>query len=207
MGELREGQKVKLFFKTDIGSTKELGCFVKEVYSDRLVLIFPDEFIDDAILLEEGDDVSVRIFTPLGIKIFDSLVLDSLVDSELVIEYAEEISVNVQRREYFRTKFETKVYIEKQNKKSITAYTIEISGGSIMFYSEEKFISCEPVMFILYMPNDRSIRAYGFILEKQYLPPNHYVICFTKIDERDRDRIIKKRFELMIKDKENQKTN
>lgn len=205
MSEVREGQKVKLFAKAENGSDKEIECCVKEIYNDRLTLSFADELLDYSDYsecLEEGNDVSVRIFTPYGIRVFDSLVLDSPIDDYFVIEYAEENTVDIQRREYFRTKFQTKICIEKQNKKNVIAYTLEISGSGIMFYSEENFVGFEQVALTLYMPEDRAITALGQVLEKPYLSKNQHVICFTRIDEKDRDRIIKKRFELQLKEHE-----
>lgn len=187
MSDIKEGQKVRLTFKTEDGLEKELQCFIKELYSDRIILEISDDLINDAELLEEGSDISVRIYTPSGIKAFESLALEFSDDSSLVIDYSEGNAVDIQRRKHCRLKFKTKICIEKQNRKNIVVYTIEVSEGSVMFYSEESFAPYETVNLSIFLPEVKTIKVTGFILDDTHLPENHYVICFTLIDEKDCD--------------------
>lgn len=190
MNEVREGHKAKLFVKIEDGSKQEIDCFVKEIHNDRLILSFSDEHLDIseyAEYLDEGNDLSVRIYTKSGIKAFESLVLDFSDETSLIIDYSEENTVNIQRRAHCRIKFDTKICIERQNKKNVIGRTIEVSGGSIMFYIDEKFFPSEPVEFSLYIPDSKAIKARGVILDVPHLSQNQYVVCFTQIGSKDRD--------------------
>lgn len=195
MGEVRKGQKVKLRFRTVDNSEKELDCFIKEVQSDRLFLTVPENFLNYIQYLDEGEELSARIFTPIGVKVFDAIVLNSPLETDFVIEYIED-SLQIQRREFTRVELETKVIIKREDKDNIVTHTIDISGGGLRFYSEAKFEPDEKVGVLLYLPYAiRSIQAEASIVENKYIPENHYVLVFTKIDENERDKIIKQCFD------------
>lgn len=197
MGAIREGQKVKLSFNMSDGSEKEFDCFIRSVYSDRLALAFPKDLLNYMEYLEEGSDISAKVFTPLGVKVFDSIVLDSPLEPEFVIEYAE-VSTEIQRREYVRVQLKAKVVLERANKTSVVAYTIDISGGGLKFFYEGEFVSHESLGITLYLPDARSVQARGVIVPNEYIPQNEHVLSFTEIEERERDRVIKQCFDLQL---------
>lgn len=198
MGVIKEGQKVKLYLSTVEDSEKEFDCSIKDVYVDRLVLNFPQEILDFSEYLEEGSEVPVRIFTPSGVKVFDTIVLNAPTESEFTIEYVEN-STDIQRREYVRVQFQMKVVIEQGGyNKNIVTHTIDIGGGGIRFFYEGSFTPEESVKITLFMPEDRSIQAKGVMVENSHLPENNHVLSFTEIEERDRDRIIKKCFAIQL---------
>lgn len=193
MGEIRKGQKVKLFVQN---LDKEFDCFIKEVYDDRISLDYPQDIIEYSDYFEEGEDIPVKIFTPLGVKSFSAAILDAPYEENFTIEYVESTN-DLQRREYVRVPFSVKVFVETQDKKNIIAYTLDISGGGLKFFSEEE-IESQEVKITIYMPDDRSLHAKGTIIHNQFIPVNEHVLSFTEIDEKDRDRIIKKCFELQL---------
>lgn len=197
MGEIRKGQKVKLLVNTEEGLKKEFDCFIKGVYEDRLSLDFPQELLEYSDYLEEGEDIPVKIFTPLGVKSFNAAILDSPYEEDFTIEYVESTN-DLQRREYVRVPFTAKVFIETQDKRTVIAYTMDISGGGLKFLSEEEFEPQEQVKITIYMPDDRSLQVKGVIIPNQYIPVNEHVLSFTEINEKDRDRIIKKCFEIQL---------
>lgn len=196
MGEIRENQKTKLLFKTEDGSEKELDCSVKKFDKDRISLNYPYDAMDYVDYLQEGDEVTVKIFTPLGVRIFDAVVLDSPLEPEFVVEYVEN-STNIQRRSYPRINLKTKVIIEREENDNIVTHTIDISGGGIRFFYEGKIYPGEEVGVLLYLPYMiRSVQAIGVIMKNDNLPKNEYVLLFTEISERERDKIIKQCFEI-----------
>lgn len=197
MGEIRENQQTKLFFKVADGSEKELNCTIKEIYSDRISLNFPEEVNNYSDYLQEGDEVSVKIFTPAGIKAFDAVILNSPLDNDFVIEFVEDY-LEIQRRMYLRIEFEAKVLIVK-GKINIVTHTLDIGGGGIRFYYEGLLENKETVICHLFLPEFPTINAQGIIVKEAHLKKNEYVMVFTKIEEKDRDKIIKKCFELQIK--------
>ena len=196
MGEIRKGQKVKLCFTTVDNSDKEVDCFIKEIYSDRLFLTISQKISDYSQYLEEGNELAVRIFTPIGVKVFDTIILNSPLESDFVIEYIED-SPQIQRREYTRVELKTKVIIEREDKDNLVTHTIDISGGGLRFFSQESFEPEESVGVLLYLPfSIRSIQAQAIIVKNEYLQENQYVLLFTKIEERERDKIVKQCFEV-----------
>lgn len=198
MGEIREGQKVKIYLMTMEDSEKEFDCSIKDVYTDRLVLNFPPEILAYSEQLEEGSEIPVRIFTPLGVKVFDTMVLNSPQESEFTIEYVQN-STDIQRREYVRVQCNMKVVIEQGGyNNNIVTYTIDIGGGGIRFFYEGSFAPQESVKITLFMPEDRSIQARGTVIENNFIPANHHVLSFTEIEEKERDRLIKKCFEIQL---------
>lgn len=196
MGEIKENQKVKLSFITAGGYKQEIDCLIKEVFSDRISLDFPDEILDFAESLEEGSELMVKVFTPSGVKVFDSIVLYSPLEHDFVIEYAE-IEKEIQRREYTRVLLETKVVIQRRaGKGNIVTNTVDVSGGGIKFYYDGGFEPEEEVNVALFLPQSKAVQARGIIIYNQKLAATEHVLYFTDIDESDRDRIVKVCFDI-----------
>lgn len=196
MGAIREDQKAKLSFIMADNSEKELDCLIKNIYNDRLSLTFPKETLSYAQYLQEGNEVPVKIFTPSGIRMFDAMILNSPLESEFVIEYVED-SIQIQRREYSRCHLETKIIIERKEADNLVTHTLDIGGGGIRFFFEGNFSQNEEVGCRLYLPLQvASIVARGHIVTKPHLLPGQHILLFDKISEVDRDRIVKKCFEL-----------
>lgn len=196
MGEIREDQKIKLFFKVADSSEKELDCSIKKIYKDRISLNFPKEIVHYVDYLQEGDEVAVKIFTPSGIKMFDAIILDSPLEPEFIIEFVEDY-LEIQRRMYLRMEYNTKVMIEK-DKSNIVTHTYDIGGGGLRFFYEGSLENRETVGCRLFLPDLPSIQTQGIIIKEKHLRENEYVLVFTKIEENDRDKIIKKCFELQV---------
>lgn len=196
MGEIRKDQQVKLFFKVADGSEKELDCTIKNIYKDRISLNFPQEINNYVDYLQEGDEVNVKIFTPSGIKMFDAIILDSPPESEFVIEFVEDY-LEIQRRMYIRMEFNAKILVER-GKDNIVTHTFDIGGGGLRFFYEGSFEHKESVGCRLFLPEQPTIQTEGIIIKDKHLKENEHVLVFTKIEENDRDKIIKKCFELQV---------
>lgn len=196
MDIIRENQLVKLFFKDAEGSEKELNCTIKKIFKDRISLIPPEETIDYVDYLQEGDDVSVKIFTPAGIKAYDAIILNSPLEDNFVIEFVENY-IEIQRRKYLRMDYEAKVLIQEGFTKVVT-HTIDIGGGGIRFASETPFESNQTVTCHLFLPEVAAIQAQGIIIKEKHLKDDEYVLFFTKINENDRTKILQKCFALQV---------
>jgi c-di-GMP-binding flagellar brake protein YcgR len=199
MGEIKQKQKTKLLFKLNDGSEKEVESNIKSLDHDRIYLNITDEALEQAEYLQEGEEITAKIFTPLGVKVFDAIVINSPLEDDFVIEYAEQ-ATNVQRREYTRVDFDTKVIIERKEAHNIVTQTLDISGGGLRFLYKGEFLPNEKVHVMLYLPYQlRSIQADAVILKKGHVPKNEHIVLFTKIDEPERDKIIKQCFEIQRK--------
>ncbi len=197
MSNIKEGQKVKLYVNTVDGHEKELNCLIKAVYPDRLSLEISKEIFEQSQYLDEGNEVPVKIFTPIGILVFNAVILNSPYEQEFVIEYIEN-ATQIQRREYVRVPFVMKILIEMENKSKIVTRTIDISGGGIKFFYEGDLISGEVLKVTLYLPEERSVQAKGIIVENNRISQNEYVLSFIEIEEKERDRIIKQCFDVQL---------
>lgn len=187
-----------MYFKPADNSEKEFECLIKDVQKDRLSLKFPEEILDYSDYLEEGCELFVKIFTPSGVKTFDTIILNSPLEPEFVIEYVED-HIEIQRREYMRMELQTKIILTKKNEIPDAALTIDISGGGVKFLSDKKYEKNEEYEFMLYLPTQiHSIRAKGYILENSHIPENQHILLFTEINESDRDKIIKACFDLQL---------
>lgn len=196
MSEIKENQLIKLIFSTADGSEKELDCTIKKLYKDRIAIRFSEETIKYIDYLGEGEEINVKIFTPSGIKMFNAIILNSPLEAEFIIEFVEDY-IEIQRRKYLRADLETKVIIQRPEKENIVTSTIDIGGGGIRFHFDGRFENKEKVTCLLYLPMAiRSIQATGVIISEEHLGKNQYVLIFTKIEERDRDQIIKKCIEI-----------
>ena len=202
MGEIRKNQKVKLNFKTADGSEKELDCLIKEIYTDRLSLTTTEEILKYSEYLSEGEELVAKIFTPVGVKVISTIILDSPLENDFIIEFAE-VSTEIQRREYLRVPLDTKVVIQRSLNDNIVTRTIDISGGGIRFNYNGEFYPKEEVDITLYLPDMKMIQANGIIIKNNHLPTDIHILSFNKIDENDRDKIIKKCFEIQSKLLEN----
>lgn len=196
MGEIRENQLVKLFFKDAEGAEMSLDCSIKKLYKDRISLNYPKEIIQYVDYLQEGDDISVKIFTPVGIKAYDAIVLNSPLENDFMIEFVEDF-IEIQRRKYVRMDYEAKVLIQDGLAKVVT-YTLDIGGGGIRFVSEQPFEPNQTVSCHLFLPEVASIQAQGIIIKEKHLKEDEYVLFFTKIDENDRTKILQKCFALQV---------
>jgi len=196
MSEIREDQIAKLSLKMPDNSYKEMECLVKDIYKDRLSLTFPKEMMPYLRHLQEGEEIPISIFTPSGIRMFNSMILDSPVEEEFVVEY-DENNIQVQRREYTRAKLKTKFIVERLDDENIVTHTIDIGGGGVRFFYEGTFKPKELGNCRLYLPFIlASVKAQGQIIEKPYLENGVHVILFNQICESERAKIIKKCFEV-----------
>lgn len=195
MGEIKTGQKVKLSIDTADGSKQEFDCYIKDFHHDRLTLNYPKDILNYSEYFEEGSELSVKVFTPIGVRVYESIVLDSPFEGDFVIEYVEN-SPQIQRREYVRILHCLKVVVEKEDKNTAVAYTVDISGGGIKFVYDGDFRPGESVKLTMYLPDVRAIQCYGTILKNEHIPKNEHVLFFTEIDEKERDRLIKLCFDL-----------
>ncbi len=196
MKDLRKNQTTKIFFDANDNEIV-LDCTIKEMFPDRLVLNFPIEAEAMTQYLQEGEPIDVKIFTPLGVKVFESMVIEAPANEEIIIEFVEN-AVHIQRREYARSLLRTKLTLEISRELYI-ASTIDISGGGIKFECKDELAPDQVIKGRLYLKNvDKPVVFDGVILDNPSLSPDEYALAFTNIDEKERDKVIKACFEIEL---------
>lgn len=189
---IKKGLKVQVEF--NIGSKKNiLDTYILEPDSDRLTLSFPDSKREFAPYLREGVEIKVFLYTFTGIIVVNSVVYDSPFDGYFVVEFNEENHI-IQRRKYLRMPYLTDFFLQ-HNDINIKTTTADICGGGIRFNSDYPFVANMVLNVQLRLnPYEPLIKAEGTIIKKNFYRQNEFVLEFTKIDEKDRDKIIQKCF-------------
>ncbi len=192
MEDLDINQRVQIKVPVYDGKEMVFNTHIKRVYKDRLAIKTTEEMFVYSDYLKEADEIFVTIFTPLGMISFESIIINSIFEPEFVIEYAED-GVVVQRRKFLRIPCRTKLVFELSDGTNQITNTVDLSAGAIRFYSIEHFEEEKKVYFRLFLPMQiDSISAQGVVrTETLTLPPNEHLLVFTKISERDVDRIAK----------------
>jgi len=190
MLEFSNGQEVKIKFDTHSLSDIELNCTVKWYENDRISLIIPEEGASYMKDLPEGKELEVVIYTDSGVFAFESIVINSPLEQNFVIEMPDE-KKKVQRREYIRAPINLKLLLNRNDIQHETR-TINIGGGGIRFIAQEKLDIDDLWKFILYLPDGKTIRGIGKVLYT-LMKSNSMasVISFTDINETERNRLIK----------------
>lgn len=187
---IKKGQKVQIRVK--IGRKKHIiDTYIIEPEPDRLNLSFPESQNDVAPFLFEGVEIKAFIYTYTGIIIIDSIVYDSPYKGQFVIEYNNNQQI-IQRRKYIRVPCKDDLFIQDEDG-NIKTQAIDISGGGIRFNSDTP-LTINNIYQVQLRLNycKQMIKAEGLIHKKKFYHPNEYVLEFTNIDEKDRDKIIQK---------------
>ncbi len=196
------GTKAKIKYKVSPLRTVEFECKVVREEYDRLAITFPQDMHDFAQYFLEGQTLEIVLYTSRGVRVLESLIIDSPLVGEFVIEYYDD-ATSVQRRQFVRADLNAEImlYQTEKGQKNFKTRTINIGGGGIRFKTDQILEKSSKWKFSVYLPNiDFPIRGEGEIIhmfKKQ--DPMASVLKFSSISEPDRNRIIKKCFELESK--------
>jgi len=221
MANVQANQQISILLNTPDGE-KIISSYIREVYSDRLVLNQPQNWEENLQFLEEGEEIKTKIFTRSGVLLYTSVILNSPVDDCFTIEYNENVANILQRRVYTRVPMETIVDCEYDRLVSaksvpvlnngdmvefttslscefetntVEAETIDIGGGGLKIKSNVELPDQKTITFKINLFDDIII-AKGVVIEKNNLPEHQYGIKFTEISEEDKDKIIKTCFRI-----------
>ena len=198
MKELENGNIVKIKFVLPFVKEENVSCTIKWIEEDRVGLVFPPDRMDIIKDLPEGREVEAVIYTDSGIFVFDSIVINSPLEHDFVIELPME-KKKIQRREYVRAAVNLKLTLKKGDVNFETR-TINIGGGGIRFFAGEEFEAEDIWRFSLFLPEGVVIKGVGRVLYTLLQGRNvASVILFTDISETERNRIIKLCFDEEIK--------
>lgn len=194
MGRVEAAQRVRIGVETSEGQILQFFCYIKQVWSDRLKLIFAQSKQQFAQYLQEGSVVRLSIYTPSGILLMESMVISAPVDCEFEVEYTKS-SKHIQRRKYVRAQVNYRLILE-QNGKTFTALSEDIGGGGIRFVCDSNLATAH-VSGKLYIPDStKSISFAGQIFVKPGFKQNEYLVTFDEISEDGRNKIIQKCLQL-----------
>lgn len=195
MSHIKKGLKVQIEFESGFGKKSRLDCYISNFEEDRIVLMYPqfkDEFIP---YLTEGTELKAFIYTFGGIEVLDSIVLDSPLEEEFTIEYHTDTQI-IQRRKYLRMPYITEIFITLPEG-NIKSETLDISGGGLRFAFSKQLENQKSYKGCLRLEKfDQLIPFTGLVMKKDFFKPDEYVVEFTDIEEKQRDKIITKCLQL-----------
>jgi len=202
MKELAAGQKAKV--KVELSSIRsiEIDCEIKWSEPDRVALTFPEDKLEYASYFLEGQEIMVTLYTLKGIRIYESIVIDSPFEGDFTVEYYEgndEEYVNVQRREFVRVQTEQPITLFiNGEKKPIQATTIDIGGGGLRLCTNKEIFSGDILNFILYPRNwHQSIKGSAEVIKTT---KNDNITCavlrYINVKEFEMNKIFRLCFEI-----------
>ncbi|MDD3150097.1 MAG: PilZ domain-containing protein [Candidatus Gastranaerophilales bacterium] len=196
MAIFQQGDKAVIKFDISSIRHEEVSCGVVRVEKDRMILDFPDDKIKIASYLPEGKDINLLIYTSTGIRVFDSIVINSPFEENFIVEYYEETDL-IQRRDYLRVDIDLDLILANSEERVKTKVT-NIGGGGVRFLSNGHFMLNSQWDFTIYSPSwDFPVRGIGNVINTLKLNGQlQSVIQFTEINELERNKIIKLCFEI-----------
>lgn len=194
---------LKVEFEESDLTKRLVECKVKNIEDDRLILDYSRVSPYYYQFLHEGAEIKLYHYTDAGIDIFDSIIITSPVDQRFEVEYPP-IFTRVQRRKYTRAFVKLKIQLKDRNGILDTTETINIAGNGIKFYSNKDLIFGKMYDMFIYLDNDQIIKATGVIIK---IEGNEYVFEFAKINEKDRDKLLKLCINIQSKNINSKKNN
>lgn len=192
MSLVREGQKLNLIFSKDY-KTVEITCVITEVLYDRLMLELPKSFMRYINYLATGCEVSVRVFSTVGLLAFNSVIINGGLEDIFSIEYDEELV----RMEPYADSDPVEEILEMKikdvkNAISYSAKSIEIGARGVKFICESQ-LDLETVYDFVLMTDEEygNIEFSGLINSVDPVFTNEYVMSYTKISGNDRQNILR----------------
>lgn len=192
MSLVREGQKLNLIFSKD-NKTVEITCVISEVLYDRLIVELPKSFMRYINHLATGCEVSVRVFSTVGLLAFNSIIINGGLEDIFSIEYDEDFV----RMEPYADSQPVEEILEmtiKDVKNAVTfsAKSIEIGAKGVKFLCESQ-LDLETVYDFVLMTDEEygNIEFSGLINSVDPVFTNEYVMSYTKISGNDRQNILR----------------
>lgn len=187
-------QRVRVGVETEDGQILQFFSYIKKIYPDRLLLVFSETKASLEKYLQEGVTVRLSVYTPIGIILTSSVILNSAQNCEFEVEMESEPK-RIQRRRYVRANGNFRLLIE-QNGQTITALTQDIGGGGVRFICDNQ-LEYSFVEAKLFIPQIQQALAFsGDVEKKPHFKPNEYLIQFKVIDDATRNKIIQKCLEI-----------
>lgn len=192
---IKPAQRVRIGVEAPNGQILQFYSYIKQIMPDRLRLIYSKKKEVYTKYLDEGALLKLSIYTPGGIVLLSSIVLEAPEECEFEVEFSPlKNAKRIQRRKYVRAVANYRVIIEQDNE-TFTGLTQDIGGGGVRFVCDSYICESE-VTSKLFLPGIGGINIKGDVLKQPHYKPNEYLLLFTGIEESDRSKIIQKCLEI-----------
>ena len=185
-------EKQKTIITSDSGiDTLDVDCYVKKFTADKITLGVSQIQKNDFSEFENGFVLSVKIFTPKGILIFDSKILKIISAKEVEISHDEKNTKLENTRQNPRFQTDCPITIFRPLQGNIESKLIDISVRGLRFYSEVPLDVNAEFEIRLYLSDTiGKIILTGRILDKTGLPEGVHRMIIEKISYSDRQKLV-----------------
>ena len=189
MDLLVKGQKIALYFEKD-SNYVEMICAVDNVYNDRLSLILPQYFMRYVDSLQEGCELTAKVFSKFGTIDFNTIVISSPLEDVFEIEL-DYNSLKLTENEEISVVSAVETMTIITDKDEINVKTYELSTEFLRFYSDKNFSVGDVYKFNLILPKEYGIIKFtGIISEIDPIYENEYTVKYSIMTETDRQTLL-----------------
>ena len=189
MDLLKSGQKLSIIFEKN-ESMVEMACTIESVLEDRIVIELPPYFMRYIEFLQEGCDLTIKVFSKLGTIDFNTVVITSPMEEEFSVELDYNAMKLTPGEELPVLKALEIITMNKEDE-SWTVKTFEISTQYLKFFSERSFQLDEVYECELNLPESYGIISFtGIITDVDPVYENEFTITFRTMTEVDRQTLL-----------------
>ena len=182
MNLFNEGQKLALLFNKD-SNIVEIICTIEKIFDDRLQLVLPQYFMRYIAYLQEGTQLTAKVFSKLGTVDFNTMIIDSPLDENFTIELdynALKLATGDEIPTIKAVDF-LEIHI---NNSLIRVKTFEITTEYLKFSSNKDFSVGDTFDGVLILPKSYGkINFVGEIVEIDPIYTNEYTVNYITITE------------------------
>lgn len=190
MNFLAEKQKTNLLYNSG-SDIINLDCFVAKFDSNTIRLKLNQNQKNDFNDFIEDDEVNVKIYTPKGILVFKSEILNIISETELIISFDENNTKLENIRQNPRYKTDCPMTIFRALQGNIDAKVIDISLGGLRFYSDVPLDANSEFEIILYLSDTiGKVMLTGQVLDKTGLPEGIHRMLIKEISYPDKQKLV-----------------
>lgn len=190
MALFQENQKAKIIFKAD-NKIVEMDCYIEKIYYDRIKLNLPKAANRYTPYLKTGTEITVNVFSHVGVLVQESIILTSPLEKEFTVEYdIDAIQIN-NRRRIKRYSANCDLIIFRPLLGNIETKIIDISTRGLRYYSDipleaGSIFDCKVEL----TPTDAKILFKGKVMDNKGLPTGVYRMVIHKIAYKDKQALL-----------------
>ena len=183
MDLFNEGQKLALLFNKDLNIV-EMTCTIEKVLEDRLYLTLPQYFMRYIAYLQEGTELTAKVFSKLGTIDFNTMIINSPLEDNFIIELDYNAIKLTTGEDVPNIKAVDFLEINRENE-TLRVKTFEVSTDYLKFTSNKSFTIGETFTAVLILP--KSYGKINFVGEISDIDPiytNEFTAKYVTITER-----------------------
>jgi len=189
MAVISEKQKTKIFSGSAVDDIN-IDCYILKVSPNKITLTISPSQTEDFSELLQDDNIDVKVYTPMGIAIFNSNISKIISPKEIEITY-DENNIKVENtRQNPRYETNCPITIFRPLSGNIEGHLIDISVRGLRFFSETS-LDVNSTFEIMLSLSDTigKVIFKGKVLDKTGLPDGVHRMIIEEISYKDRQKL------------------